>query len=350
MAGACLRDRDRRMLLLAIAALVRLRPTPRQSPFKAPVNLSLIGRVRPLDWLAPGVIVAVSAVAMLVTGDVPSLVSAALIVVVSLWFAAWQATSADAVSREDRFDLLLAAELSLDQIDARPGNVLVPVRNPHALAHVVAALQTAGDRDVVVMTVRLLGVDVSEDTASRNTPTPYERRLLSEVVALAERVGRPVRLLIVPARNVVRRHRRDGRAAALVRRVRRRIGDAVGRRPGAAARRGLGAGRQARALDVRLVIHHRSGRTDTYHLGAHPPSLTSGDLDLIHRLWLDAVKAVGPHVHHHDVVRAALTQMEQQLTGPERDEALATIRQVARPADELAAVLSHRATTRACAT
>ena len=34
------------------------------------------------------------------------------------------------------------------------------------------------------------------------TPTPYERRLLSDVVALAERVGRPVRLLIVPTRNV----------------------------------------------------------------------------------------------------------------------------------------------------
>ena len=96
------------------------------------------------------------------------------------------------------------------------------------------------------------------------------------------------------------------------------------------------------ALDVRLVIYHRSGRADTYHLGAHPPSLTSGDLDLIHRLWLDAVKTVGPHVHHHDVVRAALKQMEQQLTGPERDEAIAAIREVARPAEELAAVLRAR--------
>ena len=81
------------------------------------------------------------------------------------------------------------------------------------------------------------------------------------------------------------------------------------------------------ALDVRLVIYHRSGRADTYHLGAHPPSLTSGDLDLIHRLWLDAVKTVGPHVHHDDVVRAALKQMEQQLTGPQRDDAVAAIRE-----------------------
>ncbi len=96
------------------------------------------------------------------------------------------------------------------------------------------------------------------------------------------------------------------------------------------------------SLNVRLVIHHNSGRTDVYHLGAHPPSLTPGDLDLIHRVWLDATKAIGPHVHHHDVVRAALTQMEQQLNGPSRDDALAVIRQTARPADELAAVLRAR--------
>ncbi len=96
------------------------------------------------------------------------------------------------------------------------------------------------------------------------------------------------------------------------------------------------------ALDVRLVIYHRSGRTETYHLGAHPPALTSADLDLIHRLWLDAIKSVGPHVHHHDVVRAALKQMEQQLSDPRRDEALAAIRDVARPAEELTAVLRTR--------
>ena len=93
---------------------------------------------------------------------------------------------------------------------------------------------------------------------------------------------------------------------------------------------------------MRLVICHRSGRADSYHLGAHPPSLSPVDLDLIHRLWLDAIKAVGPHVHHHDVVRAALRQMEEQLSGPERDQALAAIREIAQPAEELAAMLRVR--------
>ena len=80
--------------------------------------------------------------------------------------------------------------------------MLVPVRNPHSLTHLTAALQAPRDRDVVVMTVRLVGVDVAEDAATDAAPTPAERRLLSEVVAVAERHGRPVRLLIVPAHNV----------------------------------------------------------------------------------------------------------------------------------------------------
>ena len=93
---------------------------------------------------------------------------------------------------------------------------------------------------------------------------------------------------------------------------------------------------------MRFVIHHRSGRSQTYFLGAHTPTLTSTDLELIHRLWLDASKTVGPHVHHHDIVRAALTQMSQQLNSPNRDDALGVIRDVARPAEEIAAVVRSR--------
>src|SRR4029453_4410048 len=173
-------------------------------------------------------------------------------------------------------------------------------------------------------------------------PTPAEQRLLSDVLSVAERQGRPVRLLIVPASNVF-----DAIVATTVhlRSSEVHVGESST----------LSAEEQARLLgdaweravkpeplDVRLVILHRSGRSDTYHLGAHAPSLAPGDLDLIHRVWLLAVKAIGPHVHHHDVVRAALTQMEQQLNGPDPDAALATIRALVRPAEELAAVLRAR--------
>jgi magnesium transporter len=332
------------MLVLTIAALVRLRRRRGPAPYLAPGNVNLGGRELPVGLLATAAIVAACALAMILTGDVASIAAAALIAAVAFWFtfAGRQPEPVAVGPDESTFDLLLAAELSPNQVEAHPGNILVPVRNPHLLSHVLAALQSPGDRDIVVMTARILDVDVSEDSAGQTTPTRYERRLLSDVVALAERVGRPVRLLIVPTRSVT-----DAIVGTV---IRLRSSDVyVGESST------LSAADQARllgeaweradkpeALDVRLVIHHRSGRADTFHLGAHPPSLTSGDLDLIHRLWLDAVKTVGPHVHHDDVVRAALKQMEQQLTGPQRDEAVAAIREMARPAEELAEVLRAR--------
>ena len=119
----------------------------------------------------------------------------------------------------------------------------------------------------------------SHATNSQSTPTPNERRLLSDVVALAERIGRPVRLLIVPARDVL-----DAIVGTVIR-LRSSdvyVGESVT----------LSAADQARLLgeawertdkpethDVRLVICHRSGRTETYHLGAHPHVLT-GHLQL----------------------------------------------------------------------
>jgi len=333
------------MLVLMIAALIRLRRT-RQGPrpFKVPLNPRLGGREIPIGLIGPGLLVAGSALVMILLGDIASIASTASVVAVALWRTAMKDRPAVAAAEPEpeSFDLLLAADLSLDQMEARPGNVLVPVRNPHALAHVMAALQVPDDRDVVVMTARLIDGDVGDEAAGQRTPTRNEQRLLSDVVALAERVGRPVRLLIVPTRNVV-----DAIVGTV---VRLRSSDIfVGESSTLSAQdqaRLLGEAWERadkpEALDVRLVVYHASGRGDTFHLGAHPPSLASGDLDLIHRMWLDAVKTIGPHVHHHDVVRAALRKMEHELTGPQREDAIAAIRDVARPAEELAALLRAR--------
>jgi magnesium transporter len=334
------------MLALMAASLVRLRRTHAgKPPFKTRGDFRLMGRELPLGVAVPGVVAGVVALTMLAAGDVAAIAAGLAVAVLAFWFAAVRTPPEEVAAGPDdeRFDLLQATQPSLDEIDVGPGNILVPVRNPHALTHVTAALQTAGNRDVVVMTVRIVDLDVAEENAARRTPTPYEQRLLSDVVTLAERVGRPVRLLIVPARNVL-----DAIVGAVVR-LRSSdvyVGESTtlsvadqARLLGEAWER---ADKPQAALDVRLVICHPSGRAQTYHLGAHPPNLTSGDLDLIHRLWLDSVKTVGPHVHHHDVVRAALKQMEQQLAGSQRDEAVAAIREVARPAEELAAMLRTR--------
>ena len=161
-------------------------------------------------------------------------------------------------------DLLPAAELSLDHIDARVGNVLVPVRNPRALTHLHAALQAARDRDVVVMTVRLVG---ARRRATTPRPTPRRPPPNSGCCLKWSRSpsarGVPVRLLIVPAHNVF------DAIVATVLRLRSsdiHVGESATLSADEQARL-LGEAWERAAkpepLDVRLVVHHRSGRTDT---------------------------------------------------------------------------------------
>jgi magnesium transporter len=326
-------------LLLKIATVLKMRTTRGETvPLKTPINPRIRGREVPLGVLGTGVIVLAAATVVLVTGHVPALGAAALVIGLTLVLATGRSRAAASgdLDLADRFELLPAAEVALEQVQVKPGNVLVPVRNPHALGHVVSALAAAGDRDVVVMTARMLGLDVDEDSGSSPEATPAERELFAHVIALSERHNHPVRLLVVPARDVF-----DAVVATVIRLGSQEVyvGESISLSADDQARL-LGEAWERAAptedLKVRLVIQHHSGRRDAYHLGAHPPSLKPADLELIHRLWLDATKAIGPHVHHHDVVRAALTQMAEQLTGPDREDALAMIRQAARPADELA--------------
>jgi magnesium transporter len=332
-------------LLMKIVVLVRLRgKQPGTRPYRVGWNVTVGGREVPMGLWLLGMVAFLSVASLLIVGDGPALASVALVGVLALVLsvASGRAPSPSVESAGEAFELLPASDLSLGQVEARPGNVLVAVRNRGTLAHVEAAFQAARDRDVVVMTARVSGTDAEGDPTSSSEPTAGERQLLVDVVAVAERYQRPVRLLIVPAQNVF-----DAVVATILRLQSSEI--YVGESSS------LSADEQARLLgeawedadkpedlNLRLVIYHNSGRADVYQIGVHPPSLTPQDLELIHRVWLDATKAIGPHVHHRDVVRAALAKMAEQLTGPQREAALEVIRQTARPADELASAVRER--------
>jgi magnesium transporter len=329
---------------LALIRFRRLRPGSRA--FRVPINPTIAGRERPIGLLLIAALIAFPAVCLFLTFDVASLAGTALLLSITILLAVSERSAAGRLEAArgglDDFQLMPSADEDLTHVEARPGNILVPVRKPGVLAHLTSALHAAGDRDVVAMTVRVVGVDVPDDPSAAPRATDDERRLLSAVVALAEREARPVRLLIVPGANVfdavVETAVRLGSTEIHVGESETLSADDQARLLGDAWERAA----QSRGLDVRLFVHHPRGGTAVYHLGAHAPALTSEDFDLIHRLWLDAARTIGPHVHHRDVVRAALSLMEQQLSGPDRDAALQQVRATARPADELAAVIRQR--------
>src|SRR5215831_3478042 len=76
-------------------------------------------------------------------------------------------------------DLLPGPSIGVDYVQIAQGGLLVPLRKPGALAPLAAALRAAGSRDVVVMTVRLTGVDVSDDRSRSVELSDEERRLFT---------------------------------------------------------------------------------------------------------------------------------------------------------------------------
>ncbi|HWT44725.1 MAG TPA: magnesium transporter [Vicinamibacterales bacterium] len=287
-----------------------------------------------------GVGLAACAVAMLLRGEAGAVAATAALVSMTVVFARHARHVEEPTPDADAESLLVSSQILSSDLPERPGSILVPVRNPHLLSHLTAALRTSREHEVVVMTARLIGSDGVEEADSME-PTPSERALFARVIAIAERFGRPVRLVIVPAHDVF-----DAVISTVIR-MRASdvyVGESTSISADAQARLLGEAWERAEMpeLQVRLVIFHSSGRSDIFHLGPHAPELGPRDLELIHRMWLDASKSAGPHVHHHDIVRAALNTMAEQLSGPGREDALTAIRAVARPADELAAVLRER--------
>ena len=232
----------------------------------------------------------------------------------------------------DQFQLTPEPEVGIDALNSRPGAVLVPVRDYNTLAQLDWVVgHTPPERDVVVLTIHLLhGPDgSSHDLEPDELFTDYEQTLFTRVVAIAERHGRGVKLLVLPATNIfdavaqtaVRLRASEivvGESAVLtVEDQAHQMGHAWDRTP------------HDRELITQFVIHFADGHVQKFPLGAHPPQLLPEDVERIHKIWVDAVKSVGPGVHHRDIVAAALDSLEAELH-TSRDKVVERLRRQAR--------------------
>ena len=220
----------------------------------------------------------------------------------------------------DQFTLNYQPDVSLDTVGARPGSVLVAVRDYNTLSHLDYALEQTDTeaQDIVVITARLIrGADAGERDLYDSTPfSDYERRLFTRVVALAEKHGKPVELVVVPASNVV-----DALAQTAVRL------DAAEIVAGLSSK--VSPQEQARELgrawerlpekprrQVWLKIVGPENQSYGRYLGAHPPDLTVDDVSLIHKIRLQVSKVPARRrVRHRDVVRVALDRLDRDLRG-----------------------------------
>ena len=85
-----------------------------------------------------------------------------------------------------------------------------------------------------------------------------------------------------------------------------------------------------RSRHVRLVVYNADGRRESFYLGVHAPELSEADLALIHELWLDAYRCIGPQVHHRDIVAAALRELAGALSTEQRQAILSRLQEQTR--------------------
>jgi len=229
----------------------------------------------------------------------------------------------------EQFNLDHQAQIDSSSLHSRPGCVLVAVRDYRRMEHLRRVLEKTNLRryDIVVMTVRTISTGAGEyDLADNQLFSDYEKELFSHVVELAEKEGKPVELLAVPATNpfdAMADTANRLRASRLVTGVSARMSsEELARQIGQAWER-LPEPRHPFSLEV-----ISPDRPSVFvNLGPHPPRLWPEDVDLLHDIWLKLSESeeLGARLHHRDVVGLALRRLQKDLAKNDRDHVVAEV-------------------------
>jgi amino acid transporter len=225
----------------------------------------------------------------------------------------------------EEFNLDNQAQISATNLHARPGCVLVAVRGNN-FEHLQRTLQKTNLRrhDIVVMTVRPLSTGAGEyDLTTDQIFSDYEQELFSSVVTLAEKQGKAVELLVVPAVDpfdAMVQTAANLKASKLVTGVSEKMAsEELARRIGLAWEK-LPEPRHPMSLEI-----ISGDRPSMYvNLGPHPPRLWPEDVDRLHDIWLSlsGEENLGSKLHHRDVVGLALRRLADDLDTGDRERVL----------------------------
>jgi len=322
--------------LKSLAVLVLRYTEPANRQWKVPGNLHFGGREFPLGLIAISAVLLMTAVVNLFTKSQATVAGVAFSAVFFVVFT----YSEHRVAKErhgkpenlDQFRVYGNQELGSGALGVRAGNILVAVRDPRNLYYLRDVLRATDTlrQDVVVMTARLYHREHSFSGSSvieaNQVFDHYEQELFTAAVAVAEKEGKPVSLLVVPATDifdsiVVTAQRLDssrivcGLSNKLTTDEQAKLtGDAWERLPEPRPR-------------LALEIHSPTGSVHEYPLGPHAPRMRPQDLELMHKVWLDITsdpRYAG--AHHYHVVALALEELERELKNDhQRAELLAKL-------------------------
>lgn len=288
--------------------------------YKFPFNVRLGGIEIPIGLGLTTMVLGFVAIANLFTKEIATIYGFAFTIVLFVLFnvSDWVNHRKKSHAKPlEEFNLDHQPQVNSTSIHARPGSVLVAIRDYSNMDHLKRVLQKTNMRrhDIVVMTVRPISVGAGEyDLADNQIFSTYEKELFSHVVELAEKEGKTVELLVVPAVNpfdAMVQAAASLRASRLVTGVSLKMSSEELARKIGLAWENLPEPRHPFSLEI-----IRPDRQSMFvNLGPHPPRLWPEDVDRLHDLWLrlSEDETVGAKLHHRDVVGVALRRLERDL-------------------------------------
>jgi amino acid transporter len=296
--------------------------------YKTPINPRIAGQEIPVGLITTTLVLLLVALANLFSKPIATIYGVGFTVFLFIVFTASERINKKRAQTErsglEHFNLEMQPEITAETVHARPGCVLVAVRDYNRMPHLQSVLQKTNLKrhDIVVMTVRPVSAGAGEYGLSENQLfSDYEKELLTRVVTIAEKEGKTADLLVVPAVDAFDAMVQTAshlKASRLVTGVSERMdSEELARRIGLAWEK-LPEPRHAFSLEI-----ISPNRPSVYvNLGPHPPRLWPEDLDRAHELWLTLQENFGSRLHHRDVVGVALRRLQKDLESPRRDEVL----------------------------
>ncbi len=234
------------------------------------------------------------------------------------------------VPEMEKFRVEVSEDVTVSSVGARPGNVLVGVRNPHRLDHLQQVLDKTDTHkvDIVALSVRPVSAAGSgeHDLEPDQIFAEDETQLFSKVVTLAEKAGKPVKLLAVPGIDphlaLVQLAQRLNSSKIVAGLSAKLSPDEQARLVGLAWEK-LSEPRPS--LSYEIVV--TGERSRFYNLGPHPPRLWPEDVDLAHRMWLELTDQFGSRLHHRDIIGVALRRLADDLHSDHAPQVAAALEQ-----------------------